>query len=123
MPFGNFGGAIYMEHCSSLVTNCLFLENNANFGAGVQIIGGFPELTNCVFFDNVAVDSGGLHVASGALPLIVNCTLGSNGAFGLGGGLYTTLASLAQIRNCVFWGNLDTSGSVSSGRAADAVRR
>lgn len=113
---GNFGGAIYMDHCSSLVTNCLFLENNANFGAGVHIIGGFPELTNCVFFDNIAFDGGGLYVVSGALPLIVNCTLGSNGALGLGGGLYTTFASLAQIRNCVFWGNLDTSGSLSSGQ-------
>ncbi len=117
------GGAISMTSCSSLVINCQFLENNGNVAAGVQIIGGFPELTNCVFFDNVALGSGGgLSVVTGSLPLIVNCTFGSNGsAVGFGGGMFTTANSLAQIRNCIFWGNIDSSGSVVSGQIGGTV--
>jgi parallel beta-helix repeat protein len=125
-----YGGGMFNESCSPMITGCTFVDNKTSFsGGGISNTdyapGGFstsPIIINCTFTNNEAVYGSGMHNDASS-PSIINCTFSYNSgngsdlnAFGgapsitnctfykCGGiSVYTTEA--AAIKNSIFWGN------------------
>ncbi len=108
-----YGGAIYDGNDSSIVTNCVFVENKALTAGAVYKC---KSLVDCHFTNNVATTSYGGAVRS--VDTIQSCTFSGNIASSFGGALYDCSAS-----NCVFDANVSTNkgGACHSVDAVDCV--
>jgi len=54
------GGAMYIDHASPTIRDCIFWENSASFGGGLLTgCNAEPTLINCTFVENEAVIYGG----------------------------------------------------------------
>jgi hypothetical protein len=73
------GGMHNYVDCNSTVTNCLFIENHAPFGAGMYN-----------YYADVA---------------ITNCTFNGNRANGWGGGIHSEVVGQTIVTNCIVWDN------------------
>jgi hypothetical protein len=84
-------------------------------GAGFWSTGGDPIVSNCVFRDNIASFGAGVYHIEDSAAVVVDCDFYDNQA-GEGGGLYT-LASPSYAARCRFVGNeaFGTSFSVGGG--------
>ena len=105
---GNTPGAgVYSSGSSAepRVTDCLFVDNDANYGGGMYNLDSSPILTNCVFMDNTADVNGGAIHNYNCEPNIINCTFTDNYAEN-GGGMCSYGSSCEpNVVNCIFWGN------------------
>ena len=97
------GGGIYNNgngvgnQCSPTIRNCVILNNQAAFGAGIFNNGynggnASPIISNCVISTNTATTGGGgldnFGVAGIASPTITNCVFYNNTATQRAGGMY-----------------------------------
>ena len=116
---GNQGGAIECFAYSPTIRNCLFLNNQANYGGAVYFngaigikdgsaLGSYPLVQNCTFIGNTAHIAGSVsHLNYGAQLRFMRCLMyanvsggeGSPIIFGQGGG--STLIECSDI-----YGNL-----------------
>jgi predicted outer membrane repeat protein len=117
------GTAMYNDHCSPLIRNCTFRQNNGNAGGAMYNDGGFsespdatasnPTLINCAFESNTATNGGGAIYNNGAFlgasPTLINCSFQNNVSENYGGGaIYTDLGESTgsiSLINCAFWNN------------------
>ena len=97
------GGGLYTGSASPLITNCSFIANRGNFGAGLYTNGASaPRITACTFTANNCNDDGGGMYNFSSSPLILNCTFSLNtSSGGSGGGMYNSYAT-PVVTNCVF---------------------
>ncbi len=80
------GGAVSITLGSPSFTNCQFLNNATNSGGGaVKISLGSPTFTDCLFQTNDASNGGAIRVDSGS-PIFNNCDIVENTA-SVGGGV------------------------------------
>lgn len=111
--FGS-GGGLCLFNSNAVVTNCLFTENDARYGAGLKIVGLAPTISHCTMSQNsgtygvgidlsytfarveectvtanVGYQGGGVRCVSGH-PTLTQCTIHENVAYssGEGGGVY-----------------------------------
>jgi hypothetical protein len=112
---GQVGGGLKITTSGSpLIQNCLIMQNSAGqAGGGIYISGtGSPTIENCIIAGNTATsyDGGGVYCVT-ASPKITNCTVIGNYAGRWGAGIYIS-SVLADIANCIIWGNtgLDLEG-------------
>jgi hypothetical protein len=138
-----YGGGIYYQYSSLVVSNDTFRGNWAFYGGGIFNDGCSPFLTNVTFNGNIAANNGGGMAnynnssptlsnvtfsgnsadAGGAIfdwnisnPLITNVTFYDNSATSSGGGIANTGESRPTISDTIFWGNTAASGAqVSDG--------
>jgi len=122
------GGAIAMHLCEAIVENCIFENNEAEYGGAVWLGGvGAYDYRNCIFRNNVArlqktgVDyraiGGGVFVGgSPQRTTFENCTFTDNHAQYRGGGLMITRGNI-EIRDCLFAGNSASAGPTRHGTA------
>jgi hypothetical protein len=99
-----FGGAIFVGCVSEpKIHNCSFMENRAwNYGGGIFIsCFGHPDLVECVFQGNMAGTAGGGMVGWDASPRIERCVFRENSA-GMGGGAYFLNISAPELEACLF---------------------
>lgn len=97
------GGGIYNDgsgagnQCSPTIRNCVIVNNQAVFGAGIFNSGynggeSTPIILNCVIAENVATTGGGgidnFGVSGNASPIITNCVVYNNSATQRAGGMY-----------------------------------
>lgn len=112
---GNDGGGMFNLSSSPYVANCIFVDNRASDGAGMENQSNSnPVVVNCLFYDNEAdrgtnPDGGAMRNVDSA-PIVVNCTFANNHAVNYGGGI-VSVRSQTTIINCVFWGNSDNTGN------------
>jgi len=99
------GGAFVEGHISA--TASTFLNNKAslnNEGGGVRIVeGGVASFTNCVFVDNTANRGAGIYSASNSVTLLNHCTLTANVSSNDYGG--ALLNGSGTVINTIVWGN------------------
>jgi parallel beta-helix repeat protein len=102
---------------SPAVTNCIFSDNLANYGAGMWNYGSSPTLTNCTFSGNIAEGmgiGGGMYNEAGSNPTVTNCTFSGNTASSSGGGIYNNSSS-PTVTNCTFANNQTQETSTNYG--------
>jgi hypothetical protein len=116
----NSGGGVYAPFVGSpIFEHCRFLGNTVvGSGGGARINGNFPQFTNCVFTGNFATgpgSRGGAVATFSANPSFVNCTVVSNYAADLTGGLHIDggPAFAGSVVNCIVYQNTDTNGAGS----------
>ena len=128
------GGGIYNDGsgggnlCSPTIRNCVIVNNQAAFGAGIFNNGynggnSSPIISNCVISTNTATTGGGgldnFGVAGIASPTITNCIIYNNTATQRAGGMYCWGGSSGNanpiVLNTVFVSNtaVDGGGVVS----------
>ncbi|UCD84228.1 MAG: chitobiase/beta-hexosaminidase C-terminal domain-containing protein [Deltaproteobacteria bacterium] len=106
----NSGGGMYNDSMTNLVVaNCTFIGNQANFGGGMFNQDSSPLITNCTFNGNSAGRGGGMYNYDNSSPTITNCTFVGNSAYNEGGGMYNNGGS-PTITNCIMWGDIAPNG-------------
>ena len=111
----DYGGGMYNEDVSPVVTNCIFNDNSANYGGGMFNDSSSPTIANCLFYDNETIDGSGgdgaaIYCYDQSDATIENCTISENLADRAGGGIVADYYSDPQIKNSIVWGNDDAYG-------------
>ena len=100
-----YGGGIYCEYCSPIISNCTISENSAGEdGGGIYCWYASPAISNCTISGNSAYWSGGGINCYNSSPTIENCTISGNSAYWSGGGINCNDSS-PIIENCTISGN------------------
>lgn len=114
---GDFGGAVYANNASPVITNCCILSSTAGFGGGLALYYGTPTVGNSVVLNNTANQTVGLSLrgVGGGIFLyyspavivgnvVMNNVAAGDTMYDGGGGLYLD-GSRAVIRNNTIQGN------------------
>jgi parallel beta-helix repeat protein len=110
------GGGMYIFNAATpVVSNCIFLNNQAFlFGGGMYILdGSSPTVANCIFKGNTTTlfNGGGICCWDSVSSTIINNTIVNNtAAAGYGGGIYANIGSSPNIINNIIVSNTATSG-------------
>jgi hypothetical protein len=107
------GGGLLAVDSSPTVVNCIFADNNADYGGAVFNLLADSTLINCAFTGNLAFTFGGGMYNGSSNPALINCTFSTNAALSLGGGMYNG-SSNPTVDNCIFWSNSDSGGTDES---------
>jgi hypothetical protein len=114
----DFGGAVYSNNASPVITNCRIVSSTAGFGAGLSLYYGAPTVGNSVVLTNTAsqIIGPGMRGVGGGIflyhsPAIIegnvvmsNVAVGDHAQYDGGGGLYLD-GSAAVVRNNTIQGN------------------
>ena len=100
-------GGVYF----SLISSNYISNNTALHGAGLYCNGDNLPVINNVISNNTASNSGGgIRCENSCAAVITNNTI-TNNSSPLGGGIFFTVNSSPTIKNCIIWGNIEsTSG-------------
>jgi hypothetical protein len=119
---GGSDGGIICTNSSPTIRDCIIENNQAETGAGIEIVGASPTLSRCTIRGNVAGNiGGGVNCNAGSNPLIESCTIEQNEAEH-GAGLYIVNGSSPVIRGCFIQDNL-AGGSAGGISCAGATSR
>jgi parallel beta-helix repeat protein len=81
-------------------------EMEDKFGGGIYLNNSSPVISDCIITNNQAViDGGGIYCDNDSNPLIQNCTISGNRAAGRDGGGIYCYDSSPLIKNCLIAGN------------------
>lgn len=105
-------GLMNLNNTPDLIS-CKFAENYSAAYGGAIFNNRNLRLSNCAFIGNSAFQRGGAIYTVSSGPIVTNCTFSRNKVYasGLGGGVYGTSGSVPVLRNSIFWGNTDSTGS------------
>lgn len=100
------GGGLYSHSSALKVSNCIFTDNAAKFGAALYNEGtsSSPTITDCHFINNTATDNGGAIYCYQSNLNITKSIFSGNNAIVTGGAIYNH-TSLPVISYCIFSGN------------------
>ncbi|MFH1614708.1 MAG: hypothetical protein ABIG61_06465 [Planctomycetota bacterium] len=135
--YASNGGGIYCSGSAPTISHCIIKNNEASSGGGIcsdgEATGQSLALIDCIIAENIAEEGGGIYYRNN-IPLIKNCVIAGNYAFGTsyayGGGVSlfnsdlsiinsTIVGNIAEqyggaidcdssnvtISNCIFWNN------------------
>lgn len=115
------GNGIVLDQSSSLVENCMILDNQtSSSGVGILIVGGAPVIRNCEIINNrsEAGDGGGVLIEN-STAIMESCVVMMNSSDEDGGGIYITGAASPSILGCTFDSNL--AGTVGNARRGGGI--
>ena len=116
--YEGWGGGMLFVGSSPVVTDCVFIDNEATLGGGLSVGGhDLPRIERCRFEDNRAQRGGGLLVVF-ADTEIVDCAFVGNEADSLGGGVFTSW-SVVTVGGSTFHDNAAPAGG--SGLAGEVT--
>jgi uncharacterized repeat protein (TIGR02543 family)/uncharacterized repeat protein (TIGR01451 family) len=110
-----FGGGLFFEGSSLVISNTTFVQNTATDGGGMFVASNYAPgvvLTNTTFLSNTATSGGGLEtqLGSGSITLTDVTFTGNKAGLtgpGFGGGMHL-YGGLATLNRVVFEGNEST---------------
>jgi hypothetical protein len=104
---GGGGGMFNFGNATTpIITNCNFSNNKADYGGGMGSENCLPTITNCNFFYNTATTNCGGFYNQNSDAIVTNCNAVYNTAGNQTGvGIYNTNFSYPFITNCIVWGN------------------
>lgn len=105
---GGVGAAIYNDHATLMLANCLVNSNIAGSGGAIYNDHATLTLTNCLVDGNTATSNGGGIYNTLATLTLSNSTISNNSGTS-GGGIYNDRSS-TTARNCTFSHNGSTNG-------------
>jgi hypothetical protein len=120
MPTTDFGGAVYANSASPIITNCHIMSSTAGFGGGMALYYGSPVVGNSEILSNTAnQDIGGGVIRGGGGGIFLyqspativgnlvahNVASGTHLTFDGGGGLYLDTSTATILSNTI-QGNL-----------------
>ena len=116
-----YGGGLYIISGSPAILNCTFRTNAAlAYGGGIHIdSNSAPSIGGCIFNENSATDGGGMN-SDYSSPTITKCLFIGNTACsynadgGSGAGMYN-YESQSTINSCMFIGNSSDEWGVAGG--------
>lgn len=114
------GGAIFCIESSPTVRECRFIDNVADYAAGIYVnYGADMEIIDCHFQDNTAATYGGAIAGPRSTPNIRRSVFIGNYAGTGDGTIHLALSSV--IEDCIFRGNSARAGGAinSGGYGAD----
>jgi len=109
----DLGGGAYVENSTVAIEACLIAFNSASWGGGVYLVDADLTVTDSTISSNAAASAGaGISAAAGCTLAIQNTDIRLNECGGLGGGIYVSTDSTAQIDRCSITSNdaLDGAG-------------
>ncbi|MCP4893455.1 MAG: hypothetical protein GY911_06530, partial [Actinomycetales bacterium] len=116
------GGGMYCFQSSPTLVGAVFRENEGWDGTLYCDSNSNPMLIGCAFVENHMTDGGGMYVALGSRPVLVDCVFRGNSAGDFGGGIYLDQYGAATISNCTFQDNTaDREGGAIRSRADHGV--
>ncbi|KAA0993524.1 T9SS type A sorting domain-containing protein [Dyadobacter aurulentus] len=99
------GGGMYLDHVGLTISNCAFLENEAQInGGGLYVEGGSVQIINTIFSMNKALNGsgGGLyHAESYSESRLINCLFNGNTATEVGGGISNAAENLYVMNTTI----------------------
>jgi len=104
VPGGRGGGMLCGWSSGLRIVNCDFIQNVADYGAGLYCQYSSPVLLNCRFIENGGASEGGGIYCEASSPVLEYCILAGNSA-GWGGGLCCSVISAPVLLNCTLYGN------------------
>jgi parallel beta-helix repeat protein/predicted outer membrane repeat protein len=107
------GGAIQADYSSNLIiTNCIFLNNEATNGGAIYLDFSSPSISDCEISFNTASESGGgIYLGYDCNPTLSNLNIHHNSALtGNGGGVYILYGSAPNFQNSSVKSNVGYSG-------------
>ncbi|MHC4756071.1 MAG: right-handed parallel beta-helix repeat-containing protein [Planctomycetota bacterium] len=104
--YRTFGGGCYCVNSSPTIRECVFAQNQADWGGGIACLSSScPVIRNSIIKNNVArLNGGGIYVYSGSNPSMINCTLVNNVSISYHAGAICGSSSSAAVSNCIIWG-------------------
>jgi parallel beta-helix repeat protein len=103
----SYGGGIYNDSGSAVVSNCIITTNWASVGGGgMYNDNSSAAVTNCKFTGNsTGLFGGGMYNYWSDSLVLVGCTFTMNSADDSGGGMFNKYYSSPVVTNCTFSGN------------------
>ncbi len=114
-----FGGGIFCDQTSPVITNCRVESNSADIGGGICCESASPEISGCVIQGNTADNGAGIFIRD-ADPRVSDCTINANIALYVGGGIQCVEAA-PIITGCSIGQNETTSAGVGGGGGISAI--
>jgi predicted outer membrane repeat protein len=111
-----YGGGMENADSKPLIDGCTFVDNQANYGAGIRNrYHADATITDCMFKRNTSYhNGGGICNEDYSAPIITNCTFEGNRAYENGGGIHNEDHSTPHISHCTIEGNvaLESGGGI-----------
>ncbi len=107
------GGAIQADYSSNLIiTNCIFLNNEASNGGAIYLDFSSPSISECEISFNTASESGGgIFIGYDCNPALSYLNIHHNSALtGNGGGVFILYGSAPNFQNSSIKSNIGYSG-------------
>ena len=95
------GGGAYFTNSNAMVVNCIFADNDADYGGAIYGIGSNHSFYNSLFYNNTSFQGGIIYNRSSDGE-IVNCTFADNGIVFYTG---TSTSDVLNVTNCIVWNN------------------
>lgn len=109
---GTGGGAIGCFGSEPQILDCVFRQNEADYGAGILVIDANPTVSGCTFVENLAQVSGSAIAGPNSAPAILECRFEDNQAVTGAGTIQLGIPS--DIIACEFINNRAHSGGAIS---------
>ena len=117
-----YGGALFIDTAAPTISNCVFIENFADYLGGGAVYNQFSDsfFENCFFISNFddcslmtppELSGGGALLNTRSNPQLINCTLVNNGKqlsntyCMIGAALNNCNESHPVLTNCILWNN------------------
>lgn len=98
-------GAMFITDSQMSVRNCRFVDNAGWQGAAIAVDASNPRIESCIFLNNEAAFGAGVFVGSNSNATIVRCDFQQNHASGHGGAIAQDGGAEINIANCRFLNN------------------
>jgi hypothetical protein len=104
------GGGVFCYGSDPVITNCMIVDNTADYAGGVLCSNSNAEIRNCVISQNNAIGdpvAGGILCISSSNVEITGCTISANTNLWFeGAAVEISFFSSAVFRNCIVWSNI-----------------